>query len=114
HGKLSFPERIVRQARVKHPAAYMKAVEQGAPVEEERGVAAGELGFEFMMNALRLTAGFPTRLFEERTGLPPTVVLRDLDEAERRGFITRDHERIVPTPLGRRFLNDLLQMFLPE
>jgi putative oxygen-independent coproporphyrinogen III oxidase len=114
HGKISFPDRIVRQTRVKHPEAYMKAVEQGAPVAEERAVGAGELGFEFMMNALRLNGGFPARLIEERAGLPLTAVLRDLDEAERRGFITRDHERIAPTELGRRFLNDLLQIFLPE
>ena len=52
------------------------------------------------------------RLFEERAGLPLTAVLRGLDEAERRGLIARDHARIAPTPLGRRFLNDLLQIFL--
>jgi oxygen-independent coproporphyrinogen-3 oxidase len=114
HGKLSFPDRIVRQMRVKHPEGYLTAAEQGAPVQDERAVAAGELGFEFMMNALRLSGGFPARLFEERAGLPLSSVLRELDEAERRGFITRDHERIVPTALGRRFLNDLLQIFLHE
>jgi oxygen-independent coproporphyrinogen-3 oxidase len=114
HGKLSFPDRIVRQTRVRHPEGYMKAVEQGAPVAEERAVAVEEVGFEFMMNALRLNGGFPARLFEERAGLPLTAVLRDLDDAERRGFITRDHERIAPTELGRRFLNDLLQIFLPD
>jgi oxygen-independent coproporphyrinogen-3 oxidase len=46
--------------------------------------------------------------------LPLVATLRDLDEAERRAFIARDHERVVPTDLGRRFLNDLLQIFLPE
>jgi oxygen-independent coproporphyrinogen-3 oxidase len=67
-----------------------------------------------MMNALRLTEGFPISLFSERSGLPLVATLRDLDEAERRAFIARDHERVVPTDLGRRFLNDLLQIFLPE
>ncbi len=114
HGKISFPDRIVRQVRVKHPERYMEAVERGAPVQEERGVEAREVGFEFMMNALRLGDGFHARLFEERAGVPLTAVLRELGEAERRGLITRDHERIAPTPLGRRFLNDLLQTFLPE
>jgi len=28
-------------------------------------------------------------------------------------LIARDHERIRPTDLGQRFLNDLLQLFLP-
>jgi coproporphyrinogen III oxidase-like Fe-S oxidoreductase len=113
HGKISFPGRIVRQMRVKHPEGYMTAAEQGAPVQEEHVVETGEIGFEFMMNALRLTEGFAARLFAERAGLPLTAVLRELDEAERRGFIARDHERITPTLLGRRFLNDLLQIFLP-
>jgi oxygen-independent coproporphyrinogen-3 oxidase len=29
-------------------------------------------------------------------------------------LIERDHARIAPTPLGQRFLNDLLQIFLRE
>jgi len=66
-----------------------------------------------MMNALRLAEGFPLTLFEERTGLPRTAVLAPLDEAERRGFLVRDHERVTPTERGRRFLNDLLALFLP-
>ena len=113
HGKLSFPERIVRQARVKHPEAYLQAAEAGTPASEEREVGAGEIPFEFMMNALRLNAGFPVALYEERSGLPLVTVLPALDEAERRGLIERDHAHIAPTELGRRFLNDLLQIFLP-
>jgi putative oxygen-independent coproporphyrinogen III oxidase len=112
HGKLSFPERILRQARVKHPEAYMQAAEAGNAVAEEREVGAGEVGFEFMMNALRLNDGFAAILYEERAGLPLTTVLKGLEEAERRGLIARDHVRIAPTALGRRFLNDLLQIFL--
>lgn len=112
HSKISFPDRIGRQMRVKHPDRYMDAVERGSPVQEEHEVGADAVGFEFMMNALRLNDGFPLRRFEERAGLPLTAVLHELQEAERRGLIERDHERIAPTPLGRRFLNDLLQMFL--
>jgi coproporphyrinogen III oxidase-like Fe-S oxidoreductase len=41
-------------------------------------------------------------------------VRKELDEAERRGLIERDHQRIAPTPLGRRFLNDLLALFLHD
>jgi len=67
-----------------------------------------------MMNALRLTGGFEAREFVERTGGALTSVLAPLEAAERRGLITRDHLRIAPTLQGRRFLNDLLQLFLPE
>jgi putative oxygen-independent coproporphyrinogen III oxidase len=112
HGKLSFPERILRQARVKHPEAYMQTAEAGNAVAEEREVGAREVGFEFMMNALRLNDGFAASLYEERTGLPLVTVLKGLDEAEARGLVKRDHARIAPTALGRRFLNDLLQIFL--
>jgi oxygen-independent coproporphyrinogen-3 oxidase len=114
HGKLSFPDRIARDMRVKHPERYMESAEQGDPVQERREVAPPEIPFEFMMNALRLNQGFAAGLFEERAGLPLTAVLRELEEAERRGLIGRDHALVAPTPLGRRFLNDLLQIFLRE
>ncbi len=114
HGKISFPDRILRQARVKHPERYMEAAERGAPVQEAREVGADAVGFEFMMNALRLNGGFPVRWFEERAGLALTAVLDELRLAERRGLVERDHERVVPTARGRRYLNDLLQIFLPE
>ena len=112
HGKLSFPDRILRQARWRQPRQYMESALHGRGVQEEREVGTHEVGFEFMMNALRLTEGFPLALFEERAGVPLTVVLRHLDAAERRGLIERDHRRVAPTVLGRRFLNDLLQLFL--
>jgi oxygen-independent coproporphyrinogen-3 oxidase len=83
-------------------------------VQRENDVSPREGGFEFMMNALRLTDGFAVSLFAERTGAHLNTVLKELDEAERRGLITRDHRRIAPTPLGLRFLNDLLGIFLPE
>ena len=113
HTKLSFPDRIVRQARYRQPREYIDRALEGSPLQTDAAVAPGEIPFEFMMNALRLNDGFPVTLFEERAGLPLTTVLPRLDEAERRGFIERDHQRIAPTDLGRRFLNDLLQIFLP-
>jgi putative oxygen-independent coproporphyrinogen III oxidase len=115
HSKLSFPGRIARQRRVKHPERYMASAETGDPVEERHDVPPEEIPFEFMMNALRLNAGFAAVLFEERTGQSLAATLRELDIAERRGLIERDHAHIAPTPLGRRYLNDLLQLFLaPE
>jgi oxygen-independent coproporphyrinogen-3 oxidase len=114
HSKLSFPGRIVRQVRVKHPERYMESAEGGDPIQEQHEVRPEEIPLEFMMNALRLNGGFPVALFEERAGLPLTAILRELENAERRGLIERDHARIAPTPLGQRFLNDLLQIFLRE
>ena len=113
HSKLSFPDRILRQMRYKQPREYLQKTAAGAPVQEEHAVLRKDLGFEFMMNALRLTEGFEAGLFAERTGLVLSAVEQPLQEAVQRGLITRDHARIAPTQRGRRFLNDLLQLFLP-
>jgi coproporphyrinogen III oxidase-like Fe-S oxidoreductase len=112
HSKLSFPGRIIRQARYKNPQAYMQQVGKGEPVQSEQEVSRDELGFEFMMNALRLIEGFDSALFEQRTSLPLLTLQRELAEAEERGLLSRDHRRIAPTRLGQRFLNDLLEIFL--
>jgi oxygen-independent coproporphyrinogen-3 oxidase len=114
HSKLSFPERVLRQVRYRQPEQYLAQVERGAPLLEEREVARAEIGFEFMLNALRLNEGVPVALFAERTGFPIALVRKELDEAQRRGLIERDHRRVRPTALGRRFLNDLQAIFLRE
>ncbi len=114
HSKISFPDRILRQAHYKQPAQYMAGAVAGNAVQESHDIGGDEVGFEFMMNALRLNNGFPLLLFEERAGVPLTSVLKELDLAESKGLITRDHQRVEPTALGRRFLNDLLQIFLRE
>ena len=113
HSKLSFPDRVTRSARWKQPKQYLARVAEGRPVEESHEIGREDLVFEFMMNALRLTGGFPAGLFAERTGLQIALAEKPLREAEARGLIVRDHERIAPSALGQRFLNDLLQLFLP-
>ena len=112
HSKLSFPNKIIRQARYKQPQAYMQQVALGNPIQTENEVALDELGFEFMMNALRLNQGFDSNLFEERTSLTLLTMRRELETAEKRGLLFRDHKKIAPTIQGRLFLNDLLQIFL--
>jgi len=114
HSKLSFPDKVLRQMRYKQPQAYIQQVGKDMPLQTEQEVSTDELGFEFMMNALRLNEGFDSVLFQERTSLPLLGIQRELAEAERRGLLVRDHQRIAPTKLGQRFLNDLLEIFLRE
>ncbi len=114
HSKLSFPHRVIRQARYKQPKSYMQQSLNGNPVHEEVEVARDELAFEFMLNALRLTGGFEVNLFSERTGLTLNMIEQQLIAAETKGLIYRDHKIIRPTGLGQRFLNDLQQMFLSD
>jgi putative oxygen-independent coproporphyrinogen III oxidase len=113
HSKLSFPQRIVRQVRHRQPQQYIEAVARGEPLAEQREVSRADVGFEFMLNALRLDDGFAVAQFAERTGFALAIVQRELDEAERRGLLERDHQRVRATLLGRRFLNDLQALFLP-
>jgi oxygen-independent coproporphyrinogen-3 oxidase len=87
HGKLSNHEGIVREMRHKHPGRYLEGAARGDFVQERREVGSVELPFEFMMNALRLTGGFPRRLFAERCGLPLATIEAELADARRRGLI---------------------------
>jgi putative oxygen-independent coproporphyrinogen III oxidase len=113
HGKISFPDRITREARYKQPKTYMEHAPVGTSNQEENAVAFGELPFEFMLNALRLSSGFANTLFEERTGLPISAISRQLNKAFELGLIESDPLHVVPTAKGRLFLNDLLEIFLP-
>jgi putative oxygen-independent coproporphyrinogen III oxidase len=114
HSKLSFPHRIIRQARFKQPKSYMENMARGSAVQEEHEIPRGELGFEFMLNTLRLTNGFEVNLFAERTGVGLNAVESALQAAEAKGLLFRDHKTIRPTLLGQRFLNDLQQLFLAD
>ena len=112
HSKLSFPHRVLRQARYKQPRAYMDQAKLGAPVQEEHEIAREDMGFEFMLNTLRLRGGFDPNLFAERTGMSMNAIEKTLNAAEAKGLIYRDYKVIRPTELGLRFLNDLQEMFL--
>jgi oxygen-independent coproporphyrinogen-3 oxidase len=116
HGKLTLPAgtawEVRRQARWKQPQQYLDGVAAGQPLQEEFSVGAGDLPFEFMMNALRLTEGFDAALFEARTAQPLTAVEPILRRAQNDGLLIRDAGRIAPTRRGQRFLNRLLEMFL--
>jgi oxygen-independent coproporphyrinogen-3 oxidase len=112
HAKLSFKNNILRESRTRQPKAYLERAGDAAVISEHREVTAAELPGEFMMNALRLNDGFDLEWFRQRAGLDLTRILPQLDAAEARALLIRDHRRATPTPLGRRFLNDLIGLFL--
>lgn len=111
HGKLSHPDgRIERTWKTRLPKDYLnpaKPFQAGSKV-----LAADELPFEFLMNALRLTNGVDAALFRERTGLSLDSLASGREQAQKRGLLQADPERLVATPQGQLFLNDLLQYFL--
>ena len=86
----------------------------GNAVQESVEIAPKDLPFEFMLNALRLNQGFPVNLFQERTGLIINSIEKELLLAEQKGLLQRDHQTIMPTAMGKLFLNDLQEIFLPD
>jgi oxygen-independent coproporphyrinogen-3 oxidase len=113
HGKLSveLPQRILRTVKPKQPREYLEQIRR-AGSGESSPIAAADLPFEFMLNALRLNEGFTVRDFRRRTGLEMASVERKLAEGEARGLLVRRADGWHPSELGRRFLNDLQVSFL--
>jgi len=114
HTKLTLADGIVRQERFSRPESYLDHAAERRFVSGQHTVAFGELPFEFMLNALRLTEGVPAALFAERTGVPLSAISRALNTADARGLLEPDPTRIRATELGLRFLNDLQSLFLPR
>jgi putative oxygen-independent coproporphyrinogen III oxidase len=112
HSKLSFHDKITRETRHKHPKAFMEAAEIGNAVDNTWQIESADLGFEFMMNALRLIDGFDKKIFYERTGLAWEAISVALSNAYEQNLITQDLQTIKPTLLGQRYLNNLLALFL--
>jgi putative oxygen-independent coproporphyrinogen III oxidase len=111
HGKLSHPDgRIVRTWKTRLPKDYLnpdKAFKAG-----EKLVSLEEMPFDFLMNALRLTDGVAAELFPQRTGLSLDTLASARKQAEQRGLMDTDPTRLVASPQGQLFLNDLLHYFL--
>lgn len=115
HGKLTDAAagRIHRLWKVKHPRDYLASAGTAAGIGGDESVRETDLPVEFLMNALRLVAGVPATLFSERTGLPLTALEPAWSQARAKGWMEADPDRLQPTPFGLRFLNDLLQGFMP-
>lgn len=113
HGKISFPDRITRQVRERHPETYMQAMEtKGHALIESKEIAAKDLPFEFMLNVLRLTDGVDTASFSERTGLPLHVIAKHLEKASQKGLLDPHPGKLKATAQGLRYLNNLQELFL--
>jgi putative oxygen-independent coproporphyrinogen III oxidase len=114
HGKMTDAAngQVVRTVRHRQPREYLRQA-GSARLSERRIVAANELPLEFALNALRLTHGFSSREFEDRTGIAQSSV-RAFELAQNKGLLGQSGNQWLPTELGRRFLNDLQALFLPE
>lgn len=112
HGKLSHsPDRIVREQRLCQPARYMAAAGGPEAIAERRELDPADRVLEFMMNALRLTRGFPLSLFPARTGLPVALLRPPLDRAVAIGLLKPSCHQALPTVRGLDFHNNLVSIF---
>ena len=115
HGKVTYPDRIQREIRLRSPESWMQACLQrnGSHISETRHVEQADFAFEFMLNALRLREGVPLDLFYERTGLSYEDISSNLARARQKKLLTSDPSRLQATDAGWRFLNELQTLFLP-
>ncbi len=113
HGKLTFPAHaeVMRTTQSREPRRYLAAADSALG---RRAIPQAELPFEFMLNALRLCEGFPSRLFSERTGLGLERIAAPLERAVQRGLLLSTGSGYRPSALGLRFLNETLLLFMAE
>jgi len=115
HGKVTLAaDGIVRRtSKQRHPKTYLAASREGNWYAEKRDVSKSERCFEFFLNQLRLRGGVHVDDFTPRTGLDWSFASENVARAEQRGLLAMQANRLVPTELGWRFINEIQQMFLP-
>lgn len=115
HGKITLPATggVQRYCKHRHPRAYMQGFKSGNWLAEQRLLSGDELVFEFFLNQLRLKQGVRIDDFEARTGQPWQVVEARVQQAVEKGLLEQHNQRLKPTGLGWRFVNDIQQIFLP-
>lgn len=115
HGKITDAnhESINRFVRHKLPRSYIQYAGGESAITEQRQVETQDLIFEFMLNALRLKQGFGLELFKQRTGLNFESIAQALHRAIDQGYLNRQVDHIKPTNRGRRYLNNVIELFLP-
>jgi oxygen-independent coproporphyrinogen-3 oxidase len=114
HGKWTDLEggQLYRRSKPRQPKAYLQAYGGDQPLAQQQLIEPEDLPLEFMMNVLRLSAGVESSLFAERTGWTLAQIRPQLQQARRLGLLGDDPARLQPTLRGRRFLNDLLGLFV--
>lgn len=113
HSKITNLENhtIMRFMQSKHPKDYLNQAKRRdinyQIIDEKNRI------FEFMLNALRLTNGVKNELFVERTGIAIEKIQPLIDKGRAKQLLTSEDGFLKPTPLGKLFLNDLVELFLP-
>ena len=105
---------IRRRWKVRAPRGYLEHAATERRIGGDDVVPAEQIPFEFMLNALRLNAGFTLPQFSATTGLDASAIRPGLSAAIARDWLALDGDRVRATEFGRRFLNDVIAAFLPD
>ena len=114
HSKVTLRDKVLRSWKVKHPADYMHKAHGAERIGGCKLSSAEELRFEFMLNTLRLQEPVTVQRFQHYTGQSISSIKKKLQQAHQDKLLSFDGKCFRATKLGHRFLNDLLQRFLPE
>jgi len=118
HSKISFANNadIVRRWKHKHPTRYLQGAQSVADdvIGGEHSISEADTAIEFMMNALRLNDGFAMPVFEQHTGMPLNQWQQAINTAMDKGLLVQQELNLKASEKGFDFLNDLLELFMPE
>jgi len=114
HGKITFPDRVERSAKVSAPTHYLRQSATAGRIASRRTLGEEDVVFEFMLNALRLRRPVPLAMFQERTGRTLAAIKPVIDRACEDGLVSLEQGGLSTTDRGFRYLNELLERFLPE
>ena len=114
HGKITSGagQHVLRRWKHKHPQSYLAQAGTAAAIGGDEVVPVERLPFEYMLNLLRLHEGFAEADFAVATGLPASTLAAPLAVARERGWLEETANHWRPTELGRRFTNDVIELFL--
>jgi len=116
HGKLTdiARGRIERSWKLKHPRDYQARAGTDAARGDLQTLSPEDVRLEFPLNALRLNDGFSRALCARRTGLPWDIFADPVRRAVEHGWLELLDDQVKPTAQGRLFLNEMLELFLPD
>lgn len=114
HGKITdlATRQVRRMWKTRNPKDYLDVSQNflaGTNI-----ISAQELPFEYMLNQLRLFSDVSLDKYQERTNLSVSSLLKPLNFAKSKGLLNYDANHIYLTELGRRFLNDVIHIFLEQ
>jgi oxygen-independent coproporphyrinogen-3 oxidase len=116
HAKISnaATQTITRISKEKHPQTYLEAASSNDRISTTAELSMDDVILEFAMNSLRLDSGFSRAAFTHATSLPFSVIETQVQAAIEKEWLTENNGVITTTATGQRYLNECLQLWIPE